>query len=315
MNMEDFTPLRISTIKPNTRIMFNLYINFKDQFLLYKENGLAIGDTLFKKLKDQKIARFFITAIDETNYQKYLDQLLNDTMNRNDTPVAEKASLAEGVAGTAIERMKKDPGSRTAYNMTTQAAGNLRKAVSNNKEALKMIMGKKVEEDSIIVKHCLNVSTLATKLAEMRKLDSAMIDNIAIAGLIHDLGITRADPSDQAVYRKPKKTLSADELKKYNLHPKATAELLQDKPYINAQIINLVLNHEEVLSGDGPQKKKKLDIDEEILSIVDCYDKKVSLFDLSPKQAIQSMLIDELGNYNLELINDLKKLLKEEDVI
>src|SRR3989339_227793 len=313
--MEDFTPLRISTIKPNTQILFNLYIYFKDHFLLYKENGLTIGEDLFKKLKEQKIARFFITATEEVNYQKYLDKLLNDTMSKDDVPVTEKATLAEGVAGTAVERMKKDPNSRLAYNMTTQAAGTLRKAVANNKEALKMIMGKKVEEDSIIVKHCLNVSSLSAKLAEMRKIDSAMVDNIAIAALIHDLSITRSDAAEQALHRRPKKTLTVDELKIYNNHPRNTADLLQDKPYINATIMELVLNHEEPLSGSGPQKKKKLTPEEEILSIVDCYDKKVSLFDMSPKQAVQSMTIDELGNYGLDLINDLKKLLKEEDII
>ena len=50
----DFTPLRISTIKPGKEITFDLYIFFKEQFLKYLENGKALNEDLLLKLKKQK---------------------------------------------------------------------------------------------------------------------------------------------------------------------------------------------------------------------------------------------------------------------
>ena len=312
--MSDYTPLRITTIKPYTDIKFDLYIFFKERFLLYRDTGKELDDELLGKLKSQKIARFFITAGDEPNYQKYLDELLSNTLNDDSVSVDEKTTVVEGVACTAVERMKEDPNSRAAYHMTEQAAGSVRQVVSN-KDALKLIFGKKAEEDDIIVKHCLNVSALSTKLAEKRNLPDEIIDHIATAGLMHDLAVTRWDASNIKLFKTPKSDLSVDDLKKYNSHPKETVTLLQDKPYVNEKIIDLILNHEETLSGSGPNKKLKLEPEEAVISIVDNYDKKVTIFGNSPKEALKMMQVDELGNFELSLINDLKDLLKIENVI
>jgi HD-GYP domain-containing protein (c-di-GMP phosphodiesterase class II) len=91
--------------------------------------------------------------------------------------------------------------------------------------------------------------------------------------------------------------------------------MLQDRPYVNAQILELVINHEEVLSGTGPNKKKKLSKLEEVLSIVNNYDKRTIVTKLSPAQTIKEMMIDELGNYNLDLINKFKEVLKSEGIL
>lgn len=79
--------------------------------------------------------------------------------------------------------------------------------------------------------------------------------------------------------------------------------------------MELVLNHEEVLSGSGPNKKKKLSLPEEVLSLVNNYDKRVLTTKLPPAQVIKEMMIDELGNYDLELINKFKKVLQAEGLL
>ncbi len=312
----DYTPLRINTIRPETIINFDLYILFKEQYLRYKSNGITIEIDLHKKLKKQKVARFFITADDEVKYQKYLDQILNETLKDDSVPIEEKATLAEGVASTAVDKMISNPGSKAAFQMTEKAAVNLRQVLTDNKDALKLIFGKDISEgENIIVKHSLNVSVLATKLAQYLGRPEHEIDNIAVAGLIHDLSLTRLSSDKQQIFKKEKSNLSRDELKLYNAHPRDTVELLKDKDYINKEIIALILNHEENRSGSGPHKKLKLTITEEILAIVDCYDKKITGLGKSPKDALKEMTIDELGNYDLKLINKLKSVLKQEGVI
>ena len=77
----EYTPLRISTVKPLRELTFDLYILFKEQFLCYAKRGESLTEEKFQKLKIQKIAKFFITESDEVNYQNFLDILLNETIS------------------------------------------------------------------------------------------------------------------------------------------------------------------------------------------------------------------------------------------
>jgi hypothetical protein len=53
-----------------------------------------------------------------------------------------------------------------------------------------------------------------------------------------------------------------------NITPKNTAELMSNKPYVNKRVIDLILNHEENLAGEGPMRKKTLQPLEETLALL-----------------------------------------------
>lgn len=310
-----YTPLRISTVKPNRELTFDLYIFFKETYLKYHERGSSIDEEKFGKLKKQKIAKFYITEDDEPNYQKFLDKLLADTMSDPNISVDEKVNMVDGACATAIEKMQKDPESESSYNMTNKAAKSLRQVVEQNPEALKKIFGRKASEADLIIKHSLNVSALATKLATAMKLKDSDIDNIATAGLIHDVGITRLNKEDQSLFKKEKAKYTPDDKRIYGLHVKDAVSALKDKPWVNPDVMELVINHEENLSGLGPNKKKKLSKAEAILSLVNVYDKIILTRGCEPAEAIKSMMVDELGNYELPMLKKFKEVLSSEGLI
>lgn len=97
----DYTPLRISTIRPYKKITFDLHINYKEKFLKYIENGKELDNERLAKLKKQEIAKFFIPASQETAYQLFLDECLSEMVNSDDCPVEEKTEIVEGAAQTA----------------------------------------------------------------------------------------------------------------------------------------------------------------------------------------------------------------------
>lgn len=310
----EFTPLRISTVKPMRQLTFDLYIHFKEQYLCYSKKGEQLSEDKFKKLKIQKIAKFYITENDEINYQKFLDALLEETLSNPQVPVEEKVNMAEGAANSAIERMQTNP-TESAYRATEKAAKSLRQVISSNPDALKKIFGKKVEKNEEIIKHSLNVCALSVKLAEIRKCTEQELDDLGTAALIHDIGVTTMPKDDIALFYKPKKLLSNDDKRVYYLHCKDAANILKEKPFVTPAILELVLNHEEVLSGLGPNKKKKLSNLEEILSLVNNYDKRIITNKTSPEQTLKDIMIDELGNYELSLLNDFKKILHAEGLL
>ncbi len=311
----DFSPIRISTIKPLKDINFDLYIFYKEQFLKYIDTGKSLDGDHLKKLRKQKIARFFVTSIDEEHYQQYLDDILAESISSSDVSVAEKVNLTEGAATTAVERMQKDPNSKSAYNMTEKTASSLRQVVTQNPDALKEIFGKKAEEDDMLIKHCLNVCALSAKLAEKCGLEEKDQDYLAVAGLLHDIGVTKLPAEKRLLFKVDPSQMPNEDLILYRSHTQLSFDLLQDKEYVNKKIASLILHHEEKVSGKGPLKKTKLTKLEEIISLVDCYDKRMIYKDINPQGALKELQIDELGNYDLGLINTFKDVLKSEGLL
>jgi HD-GYP domain-containing protein (c-di-GMP phosphodiesterase class II) len=311
----NFTPLRISTIKPLRNLNFELYIFFKEQYLKYSEKGNSIPEEKYKKLREQKVAKFYILDHDEPEYRKFIDDLLNETIKDPNVKLEDKLNISEGAATTAMERMQEDPGNIGAYKMTQSAAKGLRAIVEGNPDALKSIFGRKAIDSEMLTKHSLNVCALATKLAKLLKHSEEEIDNIATAALLHDIGITKLKKEEQDLFKKDIKKFNMDDKRVYSIHVKNVTDILNEKPYVNKEIIALITSHEEKLSGSGPLRLKKLTPLQEILSLVNSYDKRVSVQGKTAVEAIKEIQIDELGNYTLDLLKSFKKILADEGLI
>lgn len=311
----EFTPIRINTIKPLKQISFNLYIFFQEQYLLYGPKGSTYDEDKHKKLKKQKIAKFYIAVHDEKEYQKYLDALLEESLNSKETPLEEKVALVEDVSLNAIENLQKDPGSEKNFRATRKAASNIKKLITENPAALKSMFDKKAEEHDIVIKHSLNVCLLATKLAEAMKLDEETISEITIAALMHDIGIVQLPEGSINLFKKSKTEMNHEEKKLYKDHIDITNRMIGEKPYISPKVIDLITYHEEVLSGNGPFKLTKLTPAIECLSLVNTYDKKILTSGVTPKEGLKQMMVDELGNYQLDLLSLFKKVLQKEGIL
>ncbi|PJB54277.1 MAG: hypothetical protein CO099_02450 [Bdellovibrio sp. CG_4_9_14_3_um_filter_39_7] len=309
--MTNYSPIRISTLKSKLDIPFPLFIHFRDHYLEYAKAGSQFTDDKFIKLKRQKIARFYILDVDEKKYQNFLDELLNKTLNDPNTKIEAKVDLVQGAAETALDNMQANPQSQASYKMTQNAAKKVRELVQKNPDALKFMFGNNQESEPII-KHSINVCTLCIKLASHYKLPDSDIDHLATAALMHDIGVGNLDENTQLLFKKPKQELDAQERQAYFHHCFNIFRILKEKPYATPEVMELVENHEENKSGSGPNKKTKLSRSEEILSLVNTYDKRVTIEGMKPQEAMKKMMIEELGNYELKSLQTLQEILKKE---
>mgnify|MGYP003664982605 FL=1 len=235
-------------------------------------------------------------------------------MNSDEIDTEVKVDMLEGVTESTIEKLQKDPASEENFNQTRKASQNLQKLVFENNDALKEIFTKKSSLEPLI-KHSLNVCVLAVKFAKSLRCKEEEIDFLSTAALMHDVGIVQLPEEDQELFKKNKKEYSPKEKAGFYKHTHEIVKMLRDKPYINSQIIQLIENHEENRQGSGPNKLKKLTKPIEILSLVNTYDKKRLSSGKSAAESIQEMMIDEMGNYELSMLQDFKKLLKSEGLI
>lgn len=311
----EYTPIRINTVKPERVLSFDLYIFYKETYLLYLKNGEQILKDKHKKLKKQKMAKFFITEKDEAAYQSFLDDILNQTINDPNTSVDEKVDVAQDVGMTAVDQMQANPESEKSYKTTQKAAQGLVRLIQENPSALKKMFTQSAGEHDKIVKHSLNVCLLSAKLGQELKLPEEEILNLTTAALMHDVGLVKMEPETAQMFETPKTEFTSKDTLQYKKHIDVTIKILSEKPYINQQILELITHHEENLAGTGPYKKSKLSLAEECISLVNSYDKKILTSELSPKLALKELMVDEVGNYQLNTLKLFKKVLTQEGLV
>jgi len=124
--------------------------------------------------------------------------------------------------------------------------------------------------DSYLSSHSQKVAQGSVILAQELGIADNVIEKIAIASLLHDIGYIAIA---KEVYNK-KGNLSQEEWNIIRLHPLIASEHIL-KPYpIFQEYLPIITNHHEFLGGSGYPKGKKgydVPIESQIISIVDTY--------------------------------------------
>jgi putative nucleotidyltransferase with HDIG domain len=129
--------------------------------------------------------------------------------------------------------------------------------------------------DNYTYAHSLNVSLIAIIIAKWLNFSNTQIDEIAIAGLLHDIGKTKVS---QELLAKPGK-LTDEEFEIVKRHTILGYSLVENVNDISAQVKLSVLMHHEKIDGTGyPTGAKYNDIPEyaKIIAVADIYDAMTS---------------------------------------
>jgi len=146
--------------------------------------------------------------------------------------------------------------------------------------------------DSYTFNHSVNVGVLAMALAASLGYDQSSMEEVGIAGFLHDIGKTTID---RDILNKPGK-LSAAEFEMMKTHPENGAKIISEMEGINPQVAQAVLGHHIRYNRLGyPEWARKLPFDtlSEILAVADCYDAITTLRvyqnPLNPKAALDQL--------------------------
>jgi HD-GYP domain-containing protein (c-di-GMP phosphodiesterase class II) len=312
--LSNYVPIRLSTIRSEKALDFSVYIKLPSKYLLYLNSGDALDEERIESLKERKVKRLYIADIDEEAYLEFLDRALQEFKEDPGPAPDKKASLIAGYASNAIEEVRRDPSSEKAFERTKNAAEGILEVISRDPAVLLELF--KHEDDDqeadVLLRSGVKVSTLAMKFAQSLELKKETIHEIGIAALLRDIGATKY-PS---VYATKTEEHSAEEEKIYRQHPNDTVKALSDREFISEKILKLIQTHEETLAGTGfPGKLTFLTQEEQILSLVSAYDRMVTIDRIHYFEALKTLKIEQVGHYNLELLEKLSKLLVVEGLI
>ena len=313
----EYVPIRISTLRGETIFEFNIYIQVREKYLLYIRQGDDIDTSRLKRLKKKRVRQLFIETKDEEKYQNFLDVGLDMVINDSSIAADEKADMVGGYASTAVDEMAENPESVVAFKMSEKAASGIVDVLAADGDVLAEIMKKSSEsqEGDVGTKHGVNVASLCVALGTAMGLTKQAIRDLGVAGLLHDIGLNELPDDKKHLLTTPYEKFTKEDWKAYKAHPKSGAEVLNGKDYINPQILLLIKVHEERKSGDGfPEKLTKMEPIEEVIALASWYDRLVTCLGWTHKDAFENLKIDQLGNFDMKILDKFKKVLKEKGI-
>ena len=119
--------------------------------------------------------------------------------------------------------------------------------------------------------HAQRVSIYAMRLATKLGLAPDVVDNIALGGLLHDIGKVGLSPR---IFHNKEATLSSDMLAEVRLHPLIGVSILRSIEFL-APVVDYVHYHHERIDGSGYPcglEADEIPLGAKIISVTDCFD-------------------------------------------
>ena len=164
------------------------------------------------------------------------------------------------------------------------------------------------------IKHGIQVSNLAYQTGKMLDLEETMCHELAVAGILHDIGKLKLRNYIAA----EENPLIVEEIKYVRRHPKLGYESLKERGYSDF-ILESIYYHHENYDGSGYPKNlsgEEIPLGARILRICDVYaalTSKRSYRDaFSPEMAME-MLIDEVKNFDMKIFLAFQRTMHEEE--
>ncbi len=164
------------------------------------------------------------------------------------------------------------------------ASDNIEKCVSIARKILRELKYKEVvnvdlldikSDKNYVFKHSISVAVFSLVIGIGLQLNEEQLENLAIAGLLHDIGKLHID--EDVLYSRNKfSSMDMEEMKK---HPIIAFELLKDQPLVSSVSRNAILFHHENLNGTGYYEAwgDRIGIFPRILRVADVYDSMTTL--------------------------------------
>ncbi len=127
-----------------------------------------------------------------------------------------------------------------------------------------------ISQDKYTENHCYRVSIYAAKIATYMGLSEQMIEDVRVAGLLHDIGKLKV--SREILYKATK--LSEEEFEEVKKHVEYAGEILEPLKGPLGRIIPIILAHHDRFDGSGyrPNKRHEIVLGARILAVADVYD-------------------------------------------
>ncbi|MBP3326952.1 MAG: HD domain-containing protein [Coprococcus sp.] len=167
------------------------------------------------------------------------------------------------------------------------------------------------------IRHGMCVSLLASSLARELGLSDEEVHEVAVAGMLHDIGKLQISPY---IYGRKEATLKIEEMRYVRLHAKLGAEILKTQRY-DSRIAEIVLYHHENYDGSGYpfcMRGEEIPLGSRIIRVCDVFSALIS--DRPYRKAFDAdtalvMVIDEVRHFDMKIFLTFQKMINTSDIL
>lgn len=165
--------------------------------------------------------------------------------------------------------------------------------------------------------HGMRVSNLTYLTAKKLNLDDETCYNLAVAGMVHDIGKLRLSAY---LYGRNSKGMIIEEMQYMRMHSKLSYDILKAHDF-SPYILETVLYHHENYDGSGyPENLKadKIPLGARIVRVADAFVALISerpyreAFDV---ETAMSMLIEDIKEYDMQVFLAFQKVINDDGVM
>jgi len=303
-----YVSIRTATLRPNTSLNFDVYIYYRDTYLLYRSASQSFEQDLIEKFKAKKVKKAFIPEEQEESYLNYLDSTLVQLQDKS-VSLSDKADFAQDTLKQESDSIEKNLESETAFKKSEERIQKVVDFILAEPKALAEMLaaaGLSVDDSA----HGSTVSSLALAVGSSSGfVDRDDLTNLAIAGLLHDTGLKSLGFSvTDNLFNLPK-----DKWPSFKKHPEKAVELVAGKKYITAKVLRIIQDHEELGGGAGfPEKKNlaRLAIDSQIFNLCDALDHFSIEMKKQAAECVEAFIEKHGEKFETQLLEVLEKKIK-----
>ena len=266
-----FIPIYLDSLRVDTVLGFDLYINVNRSLVLYRSADLPFTDRTRQKLLENKVERLYITGESRGKYQRYMEKNLGKVLTDPHVQEEKKAGILYEASTNLVKDVLANPTYGENIHRTKDLVTNTVEFILKGRDAFLNLL-KITSFDYYTYTHSVNVCTFSIALArQMEYNDEQFLNELGVGALLHDVGKSRV--SERILHKRSK--LNSIEFEIMKKHPKWGVDILSETDELAAPSYYPVLQHHE--RGDRGGYPSGLSLDEmhvysRIVAIADAFD-------------------------------------------
>jgi HD-GYP domain-containing protein (c-di-GMP phosphodiesterase class II) len=279
-----FKRVKLIDVVPDTVLDFNtyLYLPANGKRVRYSSAGDQLDADRVQKLKSHQVSNLEVPLEEMKKFYEYTAKSLRDSGGNpalSETERAEKleSSVREMVVSLFSDQSTStDEGKKAVQDMQNIVRTYVTAGASTDRGVYGRILAVSAQSKDTY-SHAARASTFAALFAIAVGCPPPEVEEIALAGFLHDLGLV-AVPAD--VLALPQAEWIQADRDVYQTHPEKTLEIVRDRKLVISEGTHkIILQHHERFNGTGFPKRllgEKIARGARILAIADEFDERLT---------------------------------------